>query len=275
MIATVPFEMAGGGQPLIVFEAKVNDSGPFRFLLDTGAGSTLVTANLAAKLGVATLRQGKGQGIGGSTSIGIAAATSIQIGELRKENVEVGVTESLDQVGRAIGTPVDGLLGHTFFNDLSLTIDFEKRRLTFATADENVMDVSTGTPFELVHAKKPLIQVDVWINGSGPYPMALDTGASSTSISPELARFAENVHDIPGGVSGIGGRVPAQSGRLRSLRVGDSIQRDSDVVILDTLGPLNQALGKELMGLIGFNFLRHYRVTIDYPRQKIMLIPVR
>jgi predicted aspartyl protease len=275
MVTTIPFELAGGGQPLIVFQATVNDTGPFKFILDTGAGSTLITPALASRLGIATLKERTGHGIGGTATVALATANSIAVGSLRKDNVDIGVTESVEQIGRAIGEPLDGGLGHTFFRDLAITIDYNRKRLTFATADEVGTDVTNGTPFQLVHARKPLIQVDVWVNGSGPYPMALDTGASTTVLSPALIGLTENVREIPGGVTGAAGRVPAKAARVRSLRVGDAIDSDADVLLLDALAPLNAALGTELMGIIGYSFLRHYRVTIDYPRGKVLLIPAR
>ena len=40
--AKVKFRLAGGAQPLILLPVQVNGDGPFKFILDTGAGTSLL-----------------------------------------------------------------------------------------------------------------------------------------------------------------------------------------------------------------------------------------
>ena len=54
--ATVHFRLAGGAQPLILVPVEVNDHGPFEFILDTGAGTSLIATELAEKLKVKILK---------------------------------------------------------------------------------------------------------------------------------------------------------------------------------------------------------------------------
>ena len=46
----VKFRLAGGAQPLILLPVQVNGDGPFEFILDTGAGTSLLSSDLAKKL---------------------------------------------------------------------------------------------------------------------------------------------------------------------------------------------------------------------------------
>ena len=48
--AKVKFRLAGGAQPLILLPVQVNGDGPFKFILDTGAGTSLLSSDLAKKL---------------------------------------------------------------------------------------------------------------------------------------------------------------------------------------------------------------------------------
>jgi hypothetical protein len=50
--ARVKFRLAGGAQPLILLPVCVNDCGPFEFILDTGAGTSLLSSKLATELDV-------------------------------------------------------------------------------------------------------------------------------------------------------------------------------------------------------------------------------
>ncbi len=48
----VKFRLSGGAQPLILLPVSVNDHGPFEFILDTGAGTSLLSSELAKQLDV-------------------------------------------------------------------------------------------------------------------------------------------------------------------------------------------------------------------------------
>ncbi|MFI5371782.1 MAG: PDZ domain-containing protein [Candidatus Eisenbacteria bacterium] len=72
-----------------------------------------------------------------------------------------------------------------------------------------------------------------------------------------------------GGSRGVGdakGRTPGDAAE----------QRDVDAVVID--GDLERVLsadvGEPVHGLLGYSFLRHYRVTIDYPRRVLWLDPL-
>ena len=41
------------------------------------------------------------------------------------------------------------------------------------------------------------------------------------------------------------------------------------VVVADSFGMLNQATGASINGIIGYNFLKEFALTIDYPSEKI------
>lgn len=107
------------------------------------------------------------------------------------------------------------------------------------------------------------------VNGQGPFDFAVDTGASSTTISLELAQqFGLALEEIPA-MTGGGGRMRSWKGQLGSLAVGGVGREKLAVAVSDFFGPLNQTLGVKLHGIVGFNFLRHYRVTFNYPAQML------
>ena len=64
----VKFRLAGGAQPLILLPIHVNDRGPFDFILDTGAGTSLLSSDLAKKLDVTIIGAKEGQSAGGGDS---------------------------------------------------------------------------------------------------------------------------------------------------------------------------------------------------------------
>ena len=271
MTAPLPFRLTPGRQPLIVLEALVNGSGPLKFLLDTGAGPTLVTPGAAERLRLETRgSEERAHGIGGEVGFRAATLDSIQVGSIRKPDFPVLVTPSLEAISQALGEPIDGDLGHSFFGDTILTIDYAAGTVTFTAPDTGSSPDTSGLPFTLLHESKPLVEIPVWLNGDGPFEFVLDTGASTTAMSPSLAKYAQEVRARVA-VTGAGGQSQATAGKVGRIRVGEHEQPDQDAVFLDALAALNQALGKDVKGILGYNFLKHYRVILDYPARRLRL----
>jgi predicted aspartyl protease len=276
MQTEVKFRLAGGAQPLILVPASVNDSEPQEFILDTGAGVSLLTPEFAERMGVAATETKEGMGAGGKVAISLGVARSLSIGESKIENVQVAITDELRRIGAVIGAHVEGNVGYNYLKNFSLTIDYQNNILRLAQAKPNSNGASdsasrTEIKFKLAHPAKPLILLPVSINGEGPYIFAVDTGASSTVISPEVAEtLAIERTSIPE-LTGAGGAMRASTGVARSLAVGKAEIENLAVVVADFLGMLSQAVGTKLDGIIGYNFLKEFEVTIDYPNETLRL----
>lgn len=103
-----------------------------------------------------------------------------------------------------------------------------------------------------------------YINGHGPIDLVMDTGSTLTCVDDSLAR--ELALPVRKGAIGVGTTVIGM-GSLRllqvdSLRVGGARAEDLMVCSLDTQSL--RALGANVRGLLGLNFLRNFRVGIDF-----------
>jgi hypothetical protein len=114
----------------------------------------------------------------------------------------------------------------------------------------------------------PLIIVQGMVNGAGPLNFAVDTGASMSVITPAAARRSGITGGKPARAHGAHGSMNATVSRLRSLRIGEIEVRSLQVAVV-SLATLNRQTRLNLGGIIGYNFLRRYLVTIDYPRRTI------
>jgi aspartyl protease len=129
--------------------------------------------------------------------------------------------------------------------------------------------------FRLAGAENPLILIPTRANGRGPYEFILDTGASATVLSPELAAALRLDTVAAGPMTGAGGIVQATLGRVGSLTVGSAALQDVAVMVGDFLAELGQVVGTQLDGILGYNFLRHFRVAHDFPNGVLWLIEER
>jgi predicted aspartyl protease len=128
---------------------------------------------------------------------------------------------------------------------------------------------STCVSTQLATATLPLVLVKVRVNGKGPYTFFVDTGATVTVVGVPLARALKlPVSDAPVRAIGAGGRFAAQAS-YAAISLGDIRQDRVQVGIVD-LAPIRGAVGP-VDGVIGYNFLRPYRVIIDYPGHELCL----
>jgi hypothetical protein len=123
--------------------------------------------------------------------------------------------------------------------------------------------------FELAGPGGAALVVPVKINDAGPFRFVLDTGATMTCVEEALVKEL-SLPDAPGMV-GIGGGLRS-FGRMRlvsldSVALGDASVRGLQGCAID-LGSIQQA-GIDVRGLLGLNFLKAYRVILDFPRRTV------
>ncbi|MDO8476552.1 MAG: retroviral-like aspartic protease family protein [Candidatus Rokubacteria bacterium] len=113
------------------------------------------------------------------------------------------------------------------------------------------------------------IMVTAKINGRAPVQLVLDTGATRTTISPTaLIGLGVTYRDAPKvQIRGVTGSASAYLVSLESVEVGGA-----------RVGPLrvfshDAQLGRGAEGLLGRDFLDHFRVTIDNARGVVELAP--
>jgi predicted aspartyl protease len=113
------------------------------------------------------------------------------------------------------------------------------------------------------------IMVTAKINGRAPVQLVLDTGATRTTISPAaLIGLGVTYRDAPKvQIRGVTGSASAFLVSLESVEVGGA-----------RVGPLrvfshDAQLGRGAEGLLGRDFLDHFRVTIDNAHGVVELAP--
>src|SRR5205823_5675368 len=208
-----------------------------------------------------------GQSAGGKVSVSLATVGSLAVGETKLRDVDVGIVD-LAQIGKTIGAKIDGDLGYNFLKHFRVTINYRdcEIRLEDPKRVESFgRGAKTEVPIRLANPAKPLILVDVHANGRGPFQFAIDTGTSTTAITPELAKQL-GVETSP-----VGAPVDFHAGSLQSFQLGSAKIDNMAVVVADFFTMLNAAIGAKLDGIVGYNFLRNYKVVIDYPGETLTL----
>jgi predicted aspartyl protease len=272
MRSDIHFRLVGGDQPLIVIPARFNGSEPILCALDTGASHAMLLPEVGARVGVQAESTHVARAAGGPVRVQMGRARTIAIGEAQVRDAAVIMTEDFRRIGEAIGLPLGGNIGHNVLEHFRLTIDYASAILTLSTPDEptQAAPARAELPFTLAHPSKPLLMVPVETHGR-TFPFAIDTGASTTVISPEVARHCEIEGTPMPGMTGGGGTVTASSGVLGALAIGTARVSRVRVAVAEFLDMLTQATGTRIDGILGTNVLRRFRLTIDYPAKTVRL----
>ncbi len=125
-------------------------------------------------------------------------------------------------------------------------------------------------PFELLESRHMAVQVKV--NGKGPYRLVFDTGAPMNLVTNKLAKdsgLLDAKSKKGGGFFGSRGGVT-----IKTLEIGDAKIENVPTQVMDhpTVAAIAEVVGP-LEGIIGFPFFSRYKMTVDYQKKELTLIP--
>lgn len=126
-------------------------------------------------------------------------------------------------------------------------------------------------PFELLKSRHMAIQVK--INGKGPYKVIFDTGAPTNLVNNKVAKESGLLDKKDKGGLPLFGAAPTPK-KIKKFEVGDLVLEDMPTMVMDhpTVAAISEALGP-IEGLIGFPFFAQYKMTIDYQKKEMTLVP--
>ncbi|MFW9956944.1 MAG: retropepsin-like aspartic protease [Candidatus Odinarchaeota archaeon] len=116
---------------LIQVPVYINHQGPFDFVIDTGAGSSVITPDLAKLLSLQTQPvDGIARGIGGDVKLEFAFLDQFSFESFKQEKMQIAVIDlgSVSPRGKLIE---HGIIGYDILRQLELVIDYPRKRLAF------------------------------------------------------------------------------------------------------------------------------------------------
>jgi predicted aspartyl protease len=275
MQTEVNFRLVGGEQPLILLPTYVNDKGPYQFILDTGAAISLLSSELALSLGIKPSGVKEANVAGGRIQVLISSVDSLTVGAAKLKDVQVAIMD-LSDIGKEVGANIDGNIGYNYLKEFVVTVDYRKnviRLIKGKQVQDNIQrPFSGGVKFTLANLSKPLILVQAIVNETGPYVFALDTGASATVVSSELAdSLGIEMVAVSAATTGGGHQANVSISSIETFAIGTAKLYDLPIVVADFLGSLSQVLGTKIDGIVGYNYLKEFVVIIDYPNEFLYL----
>ncbi|MGW0826608.1 aspartyl protease family protein [Streptomyces sp. NPDC002845] len=122
-----------GGQTIVLAPVSIHGEGPYTFVLDTGASSSVVDDDLARELDLP--RTGKRQpisGVIGEDTVPVVSVREWKVGDISLDATDTTVVD-LDSLHG--DRPIEGLLGSDVLSDFGqITVDYEKETLRLPAA---------------------------------------------------------------------------------------------------------------------------------------------
>ncbi|HEX5835899.1 MAG TPA: aspartyl protease family protein [Pyrinomonadaceae bacterium] len=279
-----------------ILEVRVNGSKEMlKFVLDTGSGMSVISEETAKRLNIRPVARGglaRAVGGGGKFEIVYGYLSSIEVGEVRVESVPVYIRKFFDT-----NIPVDGYLGLSVISKFLASLDYGTRRMSLVRQNQaDELEPWTAKRPEGMLALAPMspndgsVEVPLRSTSSGflsgevtldgfdkSLNFIVDTAASITVISEKLSQ-EEQLLDLlqPSKMRVFGAAGVAEDVKLLQLprlSLGLSRLEKINAAVLD-MEPVNETAGFTQSGILGGNFLRHFRVYFDFARGAMRLEPL-
>jgi tetratricopeptide (TPR) repeat protein len=274
-----PFRLGTDRRPYVTLKLNGKDA---TFVIDTGSGFTVISKDIAKQFGVSEIaRGGTSQGVGGSGKFPIVYGLirSLQIGDFRTRAIPCFIRPFHGHNDRPSEERAVGFIGLSILSHFIAELDYKDHVIRLTRDDlplkADALTDATVIPFRTT--QNGLISIETEIDGAHLINAILDSGASSTVISTaavERLKMSENI--IKGqtarviGAAGITENVELLF--IRNCRVADLNQTNMRALILN-FDAINETSGFEQSGILGGDFLRNFRITIDFNRAQVRFKP--
>ena len=270
---TIPIDDLAG---ILVVKATVNGKGPYHFVLDTGAGITVITPELAKAVHAERAGNETAHGTGDKeVAVRTTTLDTVSLGAAKQQNVPTAIIPlppDLTYQG-AYGT-IDGIVGSTFLRNYAVSIDIGNLRASFTPTSEFRPPSNVGA-VPVAFTKDGLALVTATVNGAeGRFE--IDSGNNSNVV---LTQAFVAQHNLAGGYRapmhslyvGVGGSTDATTIRVRTFSIGGFTVHGvgTDISQSKTSALQNDRLD----GNIGYEVLRQFVVTLDYAGARLYLQP--
>ena len=271
-VVRVPLEIRHGAASVM---ARVNDSQPLAFKLDTGFGVTAIHPELVASLGLKRAGTLSINGIAGKEEADWYAGATFDFAGEKYSPRRVAVIPSDAQRPRR---ERDGILGSSFFRRFVVEIDPKQKLVTLHDPGQfNYIGHGEIIPLQF-RRDTPIVEAAFKFPDQAPVVARyeIDSGCDGalclghdfveSNRLDELALPRRN-----GSRSGVGGSVATHEGRLPEFQLGAQKLTNVSANFFAKGSPVDPGLA----GHIGLGVLREFKVIFDYSRRRMILEPLK
>lgn len=257
--AAIPVRRFGA---LVAVPAELPDGSSVPFLLDTGAGATVLDRTIAQRLGMEVHGALEARGAGGSEAGGYVQLASLTLPGVTIRDQTIA-TLPLGALGDVLGAPIGGILGYDFLSRFLVRVDYPRSLLgLFPPGSAPPPDARRA----VLRVEANVPRIDGVLDGTHHGNFVLDLGnASALVLHPSFAReagYLDGAEAPTRSIAGIGGARAVRSLTIGSLVLGGIEFRDVPAVVPeeeDGALALDESIGNAGAGLF-----RDATIWLDY-----------
>lgn len=261
-------------------QLRINNKGPFNFIMDTGVGFMIITDPSAIDSDHVykkrSLKLG-GWGNGEDCQGYVTSPLKVDIAGLTSYNIQAAVLKK-DNFGLSgvLGMPIHGLLGYEFFSRLVVKIDFGDSTLTaYRPGDTSAFKKWSKIPITVENYKPYLLAKIHLPDGEvTESKLVIDLGAGhNLSLENVAAMKAFRKKCIPAGLgTGFNGPINGFITRINEIDIGkfdikNLISSFPNTDSIENLTPVKRD------GNLGNGLLERFIIVFDYAGGAIYLKP--
>jgi hypothetical protein len=251
-----------GERPVV--ELRIDGKGPYRFVLDTGAVTTIVSEELSRELSLTAPAGMQVAAAGGGTPPAIVVIHDVRLGDAALEDV-IAALAPLGGLLKGENAP-RGVLSAASFPGYLLTYDYPGKRISIK---KGALDSADSRSTFQYREDQVLPTVPLRIAGHDT-EVHLDTGSGFGLTLPVKFLAELPLASQPkeaGKVRTVGGEFPVSIARVNgAIELGKYKLDTGDVRFSDARPGPGPATGN-----IGSDLLRHFVVTLDSKNRRIHL----
>lgn len=247
-------------------EVLVNGRGPYRFLVDSGADTSVVGMRIARDLQLPLGTPATLHGMTASAVVDRVLVDELQLGSSIIHNLELPALREVDLGG-------DGMIGIDALVEQRLMMDFEKRVIKAEDARQPARMLDGEIVVKARRRRGQLILTQVRAAGL-PIEAVIDTGSEITignlALRDKLIRGNKDKFMTVAATGVTGVTINLQIARIGELRLGSITLKNVPIAFADAPPFTLFGLAEEPSLLLGTDLLETFRrVSLDFRSRKV------
>jgi predicted aspartyl protease len=259
----------GNAAARMTVPVTIGSSGPYQFIIDTGAERTVISRELAATLGLSPGREVRMTAMTGTSNVDTVVIPSLSVSSIASKRIEAPALFSAN-----LGAP--GMLGIDTLSGHAVSIDFENNRMTVRPSTKRGLSGDAESTDIVVRAKSAygqLIVTQAFYRGRR-ISVVIDTGAEVSMGNTALRqRMRHELKKVPEQItltSVTGQTVLADYTQIDRLDIGGVGFNHLPIAFADVAPFRHFGLANQPALMLGMDALRLFRhVDVDFANREV------